>query len=54
MSNNNRLTLAQAEYRGLDGNGADTYRLAKNDPVTGLMVDLDGKTYDPLTGQLSA
>lgn len=54
VSNNNRLTLAQAEYRGLDGNGADTYRLAKNDPVTGLMVDLDGKTYDPLTGQLSA
>ncbi len=54
VANNNRLTMAQAEYRGLDGNGAGAYRLAKSDPVTGLMVDLDGKSYDPVTGRLAA
>ncbi len=54
VSNNNRVTLAQAEYRGLDGNGAGTYRLAKSDPVTGLMVDLNGRSYDPTTGDLTA
>lgn len=54
VSNDNRATMAQADYIGLDGNGAGTYRLAKYDPANGLIVDLDGTTYDPLTGQASA
>lgn len=54
VPNDNRATLAQADYIGLDGNRAGTYRLAKYDPANGLIVDLNGTTYDPLTGQASA
>lgn len=54
VPNDNRATLAQADYIGLDGNGAGNYRLAKYDPANGLIVDLDGTAYDPLTGQASA
>lgn len=54
VANDNRLTLAQADYRGLDGNGAGTYRLAKTDPATGFLVDLDGRRYDPSSGTLMA
>lgn len=54
VANNNRTTLAEADYRGLDGNGAGTYRLARMDPGTGYLVDLDGRSYDPRTGNLMA
>lgn len=50
VANDNRATLAQAPFLGLDGNGAGTYRLARMDPGTGLLVDLDGRSYDPRTG----
>lgn len=50
VANDNRATLAQAPFRGLDGNGASTYRLARMDPGSGALVDLDGSRYDPRTG----
>lgn len=53
VANNNRLTLAQADYIGLDGSGAGTYKRASFDTATGLLVDLDGKKYDPGTGKLT-
>lgn len=49
--NNNRITNAQNDYIGLDGKGSGNYRFAKYDSSTGSILDLDGKTYDPLTGK---
>lgn len=51
VENNNRVIYAQAKFIGLDGKGGENYRLAKYDPTTGRIVDLDGRTYDPLTGE---
>lgn len=51
VANDNRLTYAQSEFIGLDGKGINNYRLAKYDNTTGMLVDLDGNTYDPVTGQ---
>lgn len=53
VANNNRMTYAQSAFIGLDGKGADNYRLAKYDG-TGMIVGLDGRTYDPTTGQAAA
>lgn len=50
VSNNNVSTLAKADYIGLDGKGAGTYKLASWDSATGGLLDLDGKVYDALTG----
>jgi len=54
VATNNRVTNAQAPYVGLDGKGADNYRLARFDPATGFLIDVDGTTYDPATGQATA
>ena len=51
VENNNRVFYAQAKFIGLDGKGEENYRLAKYDLATGRIVDLDGRTYDPLTGE---
>lgn len=51
ISSNNRTMYAQAPFIGLDGKGADSYRLAKYDTATGRIIDLDGRTYDPITGE---
>lgn len=51
VESNNRVFYAQAKFIGLDGKGGENYRLAKYDPATGRIVDLDGRTYDPLTGK---
>lgn len=54
VESNNRVLYAQADYIGLDGKGAGTYRLAKYDAATGKILDLDGKLYDPITGEAQA
>ncbi len=54
VANNNRVTYAQSAFIGLDGKGADNYRLAKYDSATGMLIDLDGQAYDPITGQAAA
>ncbi len=51
IESNNRTMYAQATFIGLDGKGADNYRLAKYDTATGHIIDLDGRTYDPITGE---
>lgn len=53
VASNNRATYAQAAFIGLDGKGADNYRLAKYN-ANGMIVDLDGQTYDPITGKAVA
>jgi len=53
VANDNRTTYAQSAFIGLDGKGADNYRLAKYDG-SGMIAGLDGRTYDPTTGQLVA
>ena len=54
VESNNRVLYAQADYIGLDGKGAGTYRLAKYDTATGNILDLDGRLYDPITGEAQA
>lgn len=51
IESNNRTMYAQATFIGLDGKGADNYRLAKYDTATGRIIDLDGRSYDPITGE---
>ncbi len=51
IESNNRTMYAQAAYIGLDGKGTDNYRLAKYDSATGHIIDFDGRTYDPITGE---
>lgn len=53
VASNNRATYAQAAFIGLDGKGADNYQLAKYN-ANGMIVDLDGQTYDPITGKAVA
>jgi len=54
VAQNNRLAYAQAPYIGLDGKGADTYRLMKFDPATNTLIDRDGVAYDRATGEAKA
>ncbi|RYF55304.1 MAG: hypothetical protein EOO27_21445 [Comamonadaceae bacterium] len=54
VAQNNRVAYANADYLGLDGKGADTYRLTRFEPATGNYVNYDGKIYDPLTGEAKA
>jgi hypothetical protein len=51
IESNNRTMYAQATFIGLDGKGADNYRLAKYDTATGRIIDFDGRSYDPVTGK---
>lgn len=51
IESNNRTMYAQATFIGLDGKGADNYRLAKYDAATGRIIDFDGRSYDPITGE---
>ena len=52
VANDNRLSYANADYIGLSGTGASTYRLAQWDVATGGLRNTDGKLYDPSTGSL--
>lgn len=54
VEQNNRVVLARADYIGLDGKGAGTYRLGKYDNATGNIIGTDGRAYDPLTGEAQA
>ncbi|MFN7857530.1 MAG: hypothetical protein ACK5OA_13320 [Acidovorax sp.] len=54
VAQNNRLTFANANYIGLDGKGAATYRLARLDVATGNIINFDGRVYDPVTGEAKA
>ena len=54
VAQNNRMVYASADYIGLNGKGAGTYRLAKWDSATGNLVNPDGLVYDPLTGTAKA
>lgn len=54
VASNNRLLYAQSAFIGLDGKGAENYRLAKYDSASGLIVDLDGRKYDPNSGKAAA
>lgn len=54
VANNNRVTYAQSAFIGLDGKGTDNYRLAKYDNATGMIIDLDGRAYNPTTGEAVA
>lgn len=51
IESNNRTMYAQASFIGLDSKGADNYRLAKYDNATGRIIDFDGRSYDPITGE---
>jgi hypothetical protein len=50
-ASNNRVAYAQAAFIGVDGKGAGNYRLAKYDSATGRIIDVDGRSYDPITGE---
>lgn len=54
VAQNNRLTYANADYIGLDGKGATTYRLTRLDLATGNIINFDGRVYDPVTGVAKA
>lgn len=54
VAQNNRVMFAQAPYIGLDGKGADTYRLATYDSTTNSIINFDGVAYDPNTGEAKA
>lgn len=54
VANNNRVTFAQADFLGINGDSAGNYRFAKYDSATGFIVDLDGQSYDPTTGEAMA
>jgi hypothetical protein len=54
VAENNRVAYANADYIGLDGTGAGTYRRVRFDPATGDLINFDGRIYDPLTGEAKA
>lgn len=54
VAQDNRIAYANADFIGLDGKGAGTYRLGRYDPTTGNIVNPDGTAYDPLTGEAVA
>jgi hypothetical protein len=54
VANDNRLSYANADYVGLSGTGAGTYRLAQWDIATGGLRQANGKVYDPSSGKLMA
>jgi len=54
VAQNNRVAYANADYIGLDGKGAGTYKLSKFDAATGNIINYDGRVYDPLTGEVKA
>lgn len=54
VEQNNRYVYATADYIGLDGKGAGTYRLGRYDSATGNLVNPDGLIYDPTTGEAQA
>lgn len=54
VAQNNRVAYANADYIGLDGKGAGTYKLSRFDTATGNIINYDGRVYDPLTGEVKA
>jgi hypothetical protein len=54
VAQNNRAVFARSAYIGLDGKGADTYRLTTYDSATNSIINYDGIAYDPLTGEAKA
>ncbi len=54
LAQNNRVAYANADYIGLDGKGAGTYKLSRLDTATGNIINYDGRVYDPLTGEVKA
>ncbi|KRD25479.1 MULTISPECIES: hypothetical protein [Acidovorax] len=54
VAQNNRVVFARAPYIGLDGKGADTYRLTTYDSATNSIINFDGIAYDPVTGEAKA
>lgn len=54
VAQDNRGAYASADYIGLDGKGAGTYRLGHFDPATGSLIGPDGAVYDPVTGEARA
>ena len=54
VAQDNRVAYANAPYIGLDGKGADTYRLTTYDSATNSIIDYDGTAYDPATGEARA
>ena len=54
VAHDNRLAYANADYIGLDGTGAGTYRRMRLDTATGDIINFDGRIYDPLTGEAKA
>ncbi len=54
VTQNNRVAYANADYIGLDGKGAGTYKLSRFDAATGNIINYDGRVFDPLTGEVKA
>ncbi|AOG25063.1 hypothetical protein [Acidovorax sp. RAC01] len=54
VAENNRVKYANADYIGMDGKGAGTYKLTRLDPATGNIINFDGRIYDPVTGEPKA
>ncbi|MDD2178290.1 hypothetical protein OIN59_12690 [Acidovorax sp. D2M1] len=54
VAENNRVAYANADYIGLDGKGAGTYKRSRLDAATGNIINYDGRIYDPLTGEVKA
>ena len=54
VAENNRVAYANADFIGLDGKGAGTYRRVRFDPATGNLVNFDGRIHDPRTGEAKA
>lgn len=52
VESNNGYLSTLTPFIGMDGKGADNYRLATYS--NGLLVDVDGQRYDPVTGQAQA
>lgn len=54
VAQSNRIAYANADFIGLDGKGAGTYRLSRFDAASGNIINFDGQLYDPLTGEAKA
>lgn len=54
VAENNRVAYANADFIGLDGKGAGTYRRVQLDTATGNLINYDGRIHDPLTGEAKA
>ena len=54
VAENNRVAYANADYIGLDGTGAGTYRQVRFDTATGNLINYSGRIHDPLTGEAKA